>query len=525
MLYEGRHTRRKFMADTALGTVAVSSAASLLAACGGESGSTTAGAPQQGGTLNVAVISGGQGEAINPAAPLGNGDTARIQTTFDPLVTLSDDLQDVVPMLAETLEPNSDYSVWQVKLRPDVTFHDGKPFTADDVIYTMQAWSSPSHFGYTPLGQSIDYDGLRKVNDLTVEVPFKIPIARLGTFLAAPWTYITAKGAKDFTKPIGTGPFRLKSFDPGRESVGEAFEDYWQKDRPYLDELVITSFSDPTAELNALLGGEVDVYVAIPYQQARGQQGSDQVKLVVAEQPGCIPITMRIDQAPFDDVRVRQAMRLIADRQALVDNALQGFGTVGNDIPGPGIPFYADSLEQRTQDIEQAKSLLASAGKSNLSVTLQTSNVIPGFVESATLYSEQAKQAGVNVSVKQEPASAYFDPSQLYLRMLFGQDNLSPMPSLDVIYTVNLTSNGPYNETKWGDKKWDDLVATARGSSGGAAEEAWMELQKEFYENGSFIVWGQPSYVDATSSSVGGLQPSKLGNAGNYSFGDVWIST
>ena len=88
---------------------------------------------------------------------------------------------------------------------------------------------------------------------------------------------------------------------------------------------------------------------------------------------------MRVDRPPFNDVHVRQAFRLIVDRQALINGALGGFGTVGNDLFGKGLPYYAKSLPVREQDLEQAKSLLKKAGKSNLTVTLQTSDIVPGL--------------------------------------------------------------------------------------------------------------------------------------------------
>src|SRR5204863_8581609 len=112
-----------------------------------------------------------------------------------------------------------------------------------------------------------------------------------------------------------------------------------------------------------------------------------------AHSPQAMMFYMDTTKAPFNDVNVRQAIKLIADRQALVDGALNGFGSVGNDIFGKGLPFYDSSLPQREQDVEQAKSLLKKAGQENLNVLLQTSQIFPGFVESATLLAQQAKAA------------------------------------------------------------------------------------------------------------------------------------
>ena len=121
---------------------------------------------------------------------------------------------------------------------------------------------------------------------------------------------------------------------------------------------------------------------------------------------------MAVDKAPFDDVRVRQAIKLLADRDQLVEVALSGFGQVGNDLFGRGLPFYDSSLPQRTRDVAKAKSLLAAAGHGNgLDITLQTSPASPGMVEAATLLAQQAKAGGVNITISQVDSSSYFDPS------------------------------------------------------------------------------------------------------------------
>src|SRR5436305_6808996 len=106
---------------------------------------------------------------------------------------------------------------------------------------------------------------------------------------------------------------------------------------------------------------------------------------------------MRVDQAPFSDVRVRQAMRLIVNRPQMVEQVLSGQGRIANDMYSPFDPFYASSLPQRHQDIEQAKALLKQAGHENLSVTLTTAPVFQGIVQAAQVFAQQASQAGVNV--------------------------------------------------------------------------------------------------------------------------------
>ena len=160
---------------------------------------------------------------------------------------------------------------------------------------------------------------------------------------------------------------------------------------------------------------------------------------------------MAVDEPPFDDVRVRQAFRLIADRQALIDGALSGYGTIGNDLAGSGLPYYMEACRGARQDLDRARALLAEAGQENLEVTLHTSDIVPGFVEAATLFAEQAKAAGVTVNIKREAANAYFNTVLLYTKLPFAQ-SFWTYSSLAAWYTQSLLSDAVWNETHFRDE-------------------------------------------------------------------------
>ena len=141
-------------------------------------------------------------------------------------------------------------------------------------------------------------------------------------------------------------------------------------------------------------------------------------------------------------------MRLIADRPALVEAAQSGFGVVGNDVFGYGQPDYNTDLAQRVQDIDQAKSLLKAAGKSDLEGHALLLDRAPGMLESATAFAQQAKQAGVTIDVNNGPASSYFGPK--YLKQNFAQTQW-PAFALYSWYQQALAPNAPFNETHWSD--------------------------------------------------------------------------
>jgi peptide/nickel transport system substrate-binding protein len=231
-----------------------------------------------------------------------------------------------------------------------------------------------------------------------------------------------------------------------------------------------------------------------------------------------------VTKPPFNDNRVRTAMKLIANRPQLVSDAISGFGTVGNDIIGKGLPLYDASLPQRVQDIAQAKSLLKAAGHENLQVVLKTSQIIPGFVESATLYSQQATAAGVKVQLQQVPPDSYFNPSLQYLKLLFGQSQW-PVFSLKFFYLQSLAANAPYNETHWHNPSWNTLLFKAIGELDQAkAQSLWNQVQQIQYQQGGYMCWTNAAYVDGVSKKVQDLKPNPGGILGNHNFRTVWLS-
>jgi peptide/nickel transport system substrate-binding protein len=177
----------------------------------------------------------------------------------------------------------------------------------------------------------------------------------------------------------------------------------------------------------------------------------------------------------------------------------------------------------RKQDIEQAKSLLKSAGKSNLNVTLQTSNIVPGFTAAATLLAQQAAQAGVKVQIKTEPANAYFDTSLLYTKMNFAQSYWTT-GSLAAFYSQALETSAVWNETHFKQASFDAAIRKATGAT--TVEQAtalWLKVQKIQYDRGGYIGWANQNIVDAASNKIKGMVPSAFFNLGGWDYRDVWF--
>jgi peptide/nickel transport system substrate-binding protein len=476
--------------------------------------------------LTVGVISGGAAETLDPWAAFSTGDVARVISLYDQLFEFDDDLN-VHPALAESGEASADKKTWTIRLRHGVTFHDGSSLTADDVIHNVRTWVDPSALFNQQVGHQIDPKRVRKVDSGTVEIGLHFANARFDRDLANFWGSIKSRNEKRGGTPIGTGPFRFDSFTAGSKSEFAAFDDHWRPEPVHLERLVVdSSFTDENARTNALRAGLVDVLPAISYGLARTVGGK--ARLLRAKSGQFQNFYMRLDTAPFDHVNVRKALRLLVDRQALVDVVYGGFGSVSNDVPGRYTQFYDESLI-RERDVDQAKFLLKQAGKEGLTLNLRTSNYIEGLVQAATLLKEQAKEAGVNVNVEQVDPATYFDPTTNYGKMPFAQTYYYPVPSLEFVWTSSLASRGPSNETHWyaspSYERTQSLLAEARGTDETSKlSEIWQELQKQQFDAGGYINWGTADYVDAVSTRVQGLTPSKYLNASGFNFRKAWLA-
>lgn len=477
---------------------------------------------KRGGRLRVAHIGGGASETLDPNAGVTVIDAARATNLFDRLARLRPDGSYELE-LAETFEPNADATEWTVRLRSGVTWHDGKPLTADDVIYTLRRIGAPKS---TLAGVStvavIDLPRIKKLDKLTLRLPLVHPIAELPNSFTIFYMQIVQNGATSFKHPIGTGPFMFKSFTPGQSSLFVRNPHYWQHGKPYVDGLEQLSIPDPGARLNALIGGEVDCMENLDFAQAKAQMNAGQIVVLIAPGSNIIPILMAVDLDPFKDVRVRQAMRLIADRPALLEAAQLGFGGIGNDLFGKGLPEYDSALPQRVQDVEKAKFLLKKAGRSDLKITLYSAKAAPGMLESATAFAAQAQAAGVTISVNNGPADTYF--SDKYLKVNFGQSQWASEP-ISTWVEQSLITGAPYNETHWHRATFEDLFIRARGELDPVKRKALMfELQKQLWDEGGYLIWGFYPLIDGLARNVRGAVPNPAQPLSNLNFRDFWLA-
>lgn len=511
----------------AAGTLAAALAVILvLAGCSSSSSNSSdagaSGSPKKGGSLTVGVVGGSAKDSLDAHKAVTHPDEARVIQLYDTLLFQTADFK-FDPGLATSVTSDKSGKVWTIKLRDGIKFSDGRPITVDDVIATFKRISDPAKPTNATSGlAALERDGFVKVDDRTVEFHFSQPVVNLQEQLAA---YSTGVVPADYDplKPIGAGPFMLKSFTPGQQSVFVRNPNYWRNGQPYLDSVTIIDFPDDTARVNALLSGQVDAIDQLPLGQVQVASSTPGIKILESKTSGMTPFTMRVDQAPFTDVRVRQAFRLIVDRKQMVQQVLAGHGEVGNDMYSRFDPCYPKDIPQRTQDIAKAKQLLKEAGQSNLTVDLVTSPVAAGLVEAAQVFAQQAKAAGVTVNVKKvDPGEFYGDQ---YLSWTFAQDFFFTHSYLGQALAGS-TKNAPYNETHWADAQWDSLVATALQTTDDSTRCGLIKQASQIeYDRGGYIIWGFPNSLDAYKSKVVGFVPDKSGiPLTSYRFRTAWLN-
>jgi len=536
-------SRRGFLAGT-VGVGAAIGLGGLLAGCGADQNvplkhglaALPGGTPVKGGTMTAGVITSGAAENLFPGTAAGNPDMARCYNLYSYLFypNTGKGLYPVLPGLATEATPSADAMEWTFRLRDNVRWHDGRPFTSNDVVYNFKnLWSDESsNYSSAFLKGLVDFKNVRAIDKTTVRIPLLAPSASLPSILGFFNFGVLPEGAtlkSNATNPVGTGPFKFRSFRPGQESVFDANEDYWEDGKPYVDHLVINStFTDNTAMLNALLAKDLDVLISPTLNQARAQLSSQQVHVLESPLAGqTYSFNFRVDQGPFADNRIREAFKLLVDRKALVAGALAGFGEPAYDILGPYTEYYADDL-RREQDVDKARALFKQAGVLGKAFDMPTANIFPGMVESATIFADQAKAAGVSVRVRPGSPGTYYTPAGGAYTRPSGQQTMQPSASLEVNYRALLTVGCPYPDTHWGEQQpggaaANALIQRAMGTVAPAeAQDLWRQVQQQQFDEGGYLTWGNLPYIDLAAKSVRGLKASGGLNFNLFRFCDGW---
>lgn len=495
-----RIDRRRFLAGSAALGV------SLLAGCGNdrEVAAPAAGedraVPRRGGRLRLGIIDGDQVGNLDVHKPASTGSIIRGFALYAKLWEWSPDMTPSLA-LAEEAEVSPDARSWTLRLKPGLEFHHGKTITADDVVFSILRLTDPQLASpYAGLVSAVDRSRVVKLDARTVRVHFNEGRG----FIPLPDTWVNFGGIvpvdyHPVTNPVGAGPYRLKEFLPGRRSLFVRFDNYFKSGQPYADELEIIDFKDQTSRLSALQNGQIDLANAIAPEHLALLERDARASVLVSETYGWQSFDMNLSKPPFDDIRVRQAFRLFADREELVKRALNGQGRIANDLYSPQDPTFNHDIPQRRHDLEQARALLKDAGQDGLSVDLIAN---AAGTNAALVFAEQARRAGVTLNVKKVDAATFGSPQRLQWAIstggTLGQSFLSTGLHIDAPSAVS-------NKTRFHDPRFGELFTQALAQPDVALRRPLVhEAQRIQHDQGGLLIWGFANTLDGISRRVGG---------------------
>ncbi|HXB47308.1 MAG TPA: ABC transporter substrate-binding protein [Streptosporangiaceae bacterium] len=525
----GHIDRRAFLRNGALVGISVPAIGAILAACGSSNSPTTS--PSGGSAATTATIRCGivtPAAAINPVTIADQGGLDMLGQTGEYLC-LSDQHLKLQPVLATSWSSNSTSDVWTFKIRQGVKFHNGAPLTADDVVYTYKLQTNPSGKGaaLSAFGGVLTPTGVVKVDDFTVEFHLNAPNGNFPyltssdnyNMIILPNNYDPTKWESTF---VGTGPFKLKSYTQKQGASFVRNEDYWgTKAIPAATQF--TFYDTDTPAILALTSGTLDVLGQFSVSGGEALLNG-QYNIIKLKSSAHRELSMRCDQAPFSDARVRQAIALSLNRPAIVTALFKGDADLGNDSPfAPVFPSTDTSIQQRALDVAKAKSLLSAAGHPNgFSATL-TGEIFQEIPQYAQIIQQSAKAIGVNLKLNIEAQPKY------YGNFLFGtSDWLDATMSLvdyghrsvpNVFLTAPLQTinskkgTGAWNGAHFNNADYDRLsnqyIATADLSSqrsiAGQIETLLLDQTPIIY--GYFY-----NYLTASAKNVTGAYPTAIGH-------------
>jgi peptide/nickel transport system substrate-binding protein len=500
-------------------------AAALLAACGDDdetsSKSSAKGTekPRSGGTLRVGALGRASAITRDPHGTQANeSDYLIISLVYDTL-TVPGAKPNTVPRLASSWKASDDLKTWTFTIAKGAKFHDGTPVTAADVVWSLQRLRN------TPSGASrlpgIKPENIKADGDDTVVLVSDYANAEL-PLLTRLTTFVLKKDTadKDLGKAPGTGPFKLDWFRSGNARLVRNPD--WYGGDVLLDAIEVKIFESPQAMANALLAGQIDVASNVGAVAARTAEKRDDIQIVRRPNDMAMPIVLRTADGPFADAKVREALRLAVDREAMVKQVLSGYGTVANDILGTGDPAYAKDIPQRARDLAKAKSLLAEA-KFDLSKTyeLMTTEDIPGLAEAATLFASQVREAGVKVKVVKQESATFWDKTWLkgdLYTTYWGTND-----SVVFFASKTMVSDSGQNEAGWKNAAFDAAYKKAMATKDPAARTKTLrELQQIEYDESGYLLWGMADGIDLAGAVVRDLPT--LPGYGRVQLETAWLA-
>lgn len=521
MVSSSKFSRRHFIQGAAV------AGAGVALPMSGALGSSVVGAAPT--TLRVAI-----GKIANAPTPFSTNDAGSLQILANAgeYLAWSNDKNELAPRVSESWKASAGGKIWTFKIRSGITFHDGSPLTADDVVWTFKSHLDPANKSNAAgkFKGILNSAGVQKVDKNTVK--FEL-LAAVGTFpyLVASTSYgllIIKNGESGGpaweTKMNGAGPYILESYVKGDRATFKKNPNYWDKSRqPKYDKLVTISFESQEAAVAQILTGKLDATTGVSGATA-AKINKKKIDLVRVASVGHLMTHLRCDFGPFStDKRIRQAAALTLDREGFIKGVLKGQGVLGNDSVMDPFPTADKSVKQRKKDIAAAKKLMAAAGSNGFKVDLSTYsrddiNLLAPFLKASFA------EIGIDVNLGKISDSYYTAPydaneskkqeSNFWLESNFGITDFGHRGAAAEYLTRVFRSNGDWNAAHVKDAKLDAAIDEYNTATTPAkAKVASKKIQDLSLDLSAYII---PVFEVRTSAVRKGLKGFYTNGMGQF---------
>ncbi|MBB2902203.1 peptide/nickel transport system substrate-binding protein [Kineococcus radiotolerans] len=497
-----RLKRRSLLATLAAAPLAPA----VLSACStGESVDTGDDGGTGGGAGGFVAAISARPDQYDPHKTTAYASFQVLENVYDTLVVPGADDLSMQPSLATDWETSDDELTWTFTLRDGVTFHDGSPFTAEDVVFSYrriidQDLANSSRFA--TVAEVSAPDPTHVVVALTSPTPNLL--SRLGGFKGMAILPRTVDEASLTTAAVGTGPFRLESTSADEISL-ERFDGYWGE-APRVGGLTFRVVPEPAAALTALTGGQVQWTDNVPPQQVEKLSGDDSVELGRVASVDYWYLAMNCAKAPFDRVDVRRAVAFALDREAVTEAAKFDTARVNQTAIPEASEWYHD-YAPFTTDVDRARQLLAGAGVGGpLTMGLMVTSEYPETVTAAQVVASQLEPLGITVDIQTEDFATWLDRQgrgDFDAFVLGWLGNIDPAD----FYEDQHRTGGSNNYQKYSNPVTDDLLDRAKVEPDQAARKALYDRAAEqIVDDVSYLYLYNPDAVQAWEPGITGYE-------------------
>ena len=444
---------------------------------------------------------------------------------FDTLLRFADDSTDVEPCLAKSWTISDDGLVYTLELRDDVKFHDGTDFNAEAVVLNYERFTSGApEFAYAgpifDMVEKAEATGEYEVTFTLVEAfsPFLKHLAMTQFSISSPTAFQKVSKLEDYGRsPVGTGPYKVVEWNGETEVILEKNADYWGG-APKLDRLIYRFITDDNTRLNELEAGTIDIAVDPLPDSLKGFEENPDFQVLQRPSLHTWYLSLNTQMPPFDKKEVRQAFYYAIDRQAIVDNILQGTGVVSENFLPPATPGYTSDVPKYDYNPEKAKELLAAAGAENLTLDLWVPEGGSGMQQPdamATAIQSDLAKAGVTLNIKKLEWGEYLDTmfgdvAPKDQEMLIGEmswisDNGDPD---NFLYFLCSETQWPptYNSAYYSNKDFEDLIIKARFTPDGPErEQLYADAQKILMDDLPYLPIDHEVITSIAKSTITGF--------------------